>query len=308
LQAGEQVSLIYYPARLFVQTLDLPSVGVDARGRLLFFNRAFDLLRPVVQPKGGAFLPARGFFGPLYNVLASGKEVIWRDFSGWTSCPPEISAVVTMLVRNRDDTVEGALAVYLPGDDDLAWFEDFFRASALVDALGAYDRYTKNHSRNVAFYSAAIAKVLGLSQKNLRIMVLAAILHDIGKISIPAKILTKPGGLEEEEYTIVKKHPEKGVAILEELGVFLEASPAILHHHEKYGGGGYPFGIRGEEINFLGRIISVADAFDAMTSERSYRKPYPVGYALRELARGAGKQFDPAVVEAFFLLWKKYLA
>jgi putative nucleotidyltransferase with HDIG domain len=239
--------------------------------------------------------------------MASGKEFIWRDFSGWAPCLPEISAVVTMLVRSQDDAVKGALAVYLPGDDDLAWFKDFFRASALVDALGAYDRYTKNHSRNVAFYSAAIAKEIGLPKKDLRIVVLAAILHDIGKISIPAKILAKPGCLKEEEYAVIKKHPERGVEILEELGVFQEAAQAILHHHERYGGGGYPSGVGGKGINFLGRIISVADAFDAMTSERSYRKPYPVDYALQELARGAGKQFDPVVVEAFFLLWKKYL-
>ncbi|MEW5898703.1 MAG: HD-GYP domain-containing protein [Bacillota bacterium] len=206
--------------------------------------------------------------------------------------------MVTLLVRNQYDVVQGALSIYCPKDEDLSWFARFLKAVALVDALGAYDFYTKNHSRNVAYCSAAIAKKLGLSKEDVQNVALAAILHDIGKISVPVRILTKPGPLNEKEFAEIKKHPEQGVVILKELGLFQEITPAILHHHERYGGGGYPFGIGGEEINLLARIIAVADAFDAMTSDRPYRKAMTREEAVREILRSEG-QFDPGVVACF---------
>lgn len=170
---------------------------------------------------------------------------------------------------------------------------------ALATAIEAKDPYTKGHSERVTKYAVAIAREMGLSSEEVRQILYAAILHDIGKIGVSGDILRKPGALSEEERDFVKKHPEIGAGIISSIRVLKEIVPIVLYHHERFDGKGYPGGKKGEEIPLGARIIAVADAFDAMTSDRPYRPRMTVEQAREEIVRNAGTQFDPQVVEAF---------
>jgi HD-GYP domain-containing protein (c-di-GMP phosphodiesterase class II) len=127
----------------------------------------------------------------------------------------------------------------------------------------------------------------------------ASVLHDIGKVGIPDAILNKPGKLDENEWEFMRRHPRIGADIVDQIEGFEEISAAIIAHHERYDGGGYPFGLKGEEIPIEARIISVVDTYDAMTSDRPYRRALSHDTAIAELSRCAGTQFDTRVVEAF---------
>jgi putative nucleotidyltransferase with HDIG domain len=173
---------------------------------------------------------------------------------------------------------------------------------ALVAAVEAKDPYTEKHSVTVAHYAMNFARHLGLAAAQVQAIGTAAILHDIGKIGIPDSILTKPGKLEPEEFELVKRHPVLGTQILEHIRFLRSELPFILHHHERWDGRGYPAGLAGEAIPLGARILHIADATDAMLSARSYKPGYDLDRVIGELRRGAGKQFDPALVEAF-LQW-----
>ncbi|MEW6300967.1 MAG: HD domain-containing phosphohydrolase [Thermodesulfobacteriota bacterium] len=170
---------------------------------------------------------------------------------------------------------------------------------ALAAALEARDTYTRGHSVRVAKLARACARALGLNTEEQEQVYLAALLHDIGKIGVPDSILLKPGRLNPEEWEEVRSHPVVGVRIVEPARFPPAVVAAVRHHHEDYGGGGYPDGLAGEKIPLLARVIRVADAYDAMTSARPYRRAFTPEEALEELRRGAGRQFDPRVVEAF---------
>jgi|GEM_PF-3362770 len=177
----------------------------------------------------------------------------------------------------------------------------------LANALDAKDSYTHGHSQRVAEYSLAIAGELGLSAKEKDDLEFAALLHDIGKIGIRDNILCKPGKLTDEEFKIIQMHPVMSAQILEPVEFLVDKIPIVKHHHERFDGRGYPSKIKGEEIPLGARIICVADTFDAMTSNRSYRKGLPAQVALEELKRCSGAQFDPVMVEAFLRVFdKKY--
>jgi HD-GYP domain-containing protein (c-di-GMP phosphodiesterase class II) len=170
-------------------------------------------------------------------------------------------------------------------------------AAALAQAVDARDAFTGSHSERVSDLAARIAARLGASEEEVELTRLAASVHDLGKLAIPEEILRKPGSLSESERHVLQRHPQIGFRMLESLGVEPIAD-WVLHHHERWDGAGYPDGISGEHIPLGARIIFVADAFDAMTSDRIYRAPVPVVAALDELSRCAGTQFDPAVVAA----------
>lgn len=176
--------------------------------------------------------------------------------------------------------------------------------TALADALEKRDSYTGGHTRRVNEYSETIAKRLGLPEDEMDALRLAAILHDIGKIGVSDQVLRKPGRLDEKEFVEMAEHPEVGVEIIRHLPQLARVIPGVLHHHEKFDGSGYPSGLAGDEIPFIARIIAVADSFDAMTSERPYRKALSVDYAFEELERFSGRQFDPKMVFAFIEAWK----
>lgn len=173
---------------------------------------------------------------------------------------------------------------------------------ALTAAIDAKDHYTFSHSQNVAYYAKSIAEEMGLSEELVSMVYEAGLLHDIGKISIPEKILNKAGKLTEEEYRIIKQHVENAVDIIRHLPAMEYVVPAVISHHERYDGHGYPRQLRGQDIPLLGRILCVADSFDAMISKRSYKKEMPVSQALNILKLEAGKQFDPLCVDTFVRL------
>jgi len=171
--------------------------------------------------------------------------------------------------------------------------------ASLANAIDAKSPWTKGHSERVMHISASIAKEMGLDEAMIERVRLGGLLHDIGKIGIIEALLEKPAVLSEDEFPPMRLHPEKGVAILAPIEQLRDVLPGILHHHERYNGSGYPQGLRGEAIPLEARVISVADAFDAMVADRPYKKGFSPAEALRELHRGAGAQFDPQVVEYF---------
>src|SRR5271155_1977264 len=170
---------------------------------------------------------------------------------------------------------------------------------AFNQLLDLKDLNTGVHSTRLAEWALHVAGELGLERESLADMEVAALLHDIGKIGISDAILNKPAKLTTEEYEVMKKHPEFGWAVLRQVPGMERASLMILHHHESYDGSGYPGGLKGEEIPIGSRIVSVIDAYDAMISNRCYRKGLAHEEAVRRLAAGAGTQFDPVVVQSF---------
>jgi len=178
-------------------------------------------------------------------------------------------------------------------------------ALAFAEALEKRDNYTGGHTRRVCEYSMAIGRHLELPEEQLEELRLSAILHDIGKIGVPDRVLQKPGKLEPEEYAEMNRHPVLGSEILEHVKSLRAMIGGVRHHHEKYDGSGYPDQKKGDEIPLIGRIIAVADAFDAMTSTRPYRNALSHETALNELTTFSGIQFDPRMVEAFMEVYQK---
>ena len=171
--------------------------------------------------------------------------------------------------------------------------------AALVAALAAKDPVTSAHTERCSWYTARLAKEIGLKDDETSIVRLASLLHDIGKLGVPDEVLFKPGPLNEEEWAQMKQHPTSALHVLSQIHSIADATPAILHHHEHFNGSGYPDGLAGKEIPIASRILLVTDAFDAMTTNRPYRKAMPIDAAIEELKRNSGTQFDPMVVEAF---------
>lgn len=177
----------------------------------------------------------------------------------------------------------------------------------LAIALDERDQYTHGHARRVTTIALQIGTAMKLTFADMEILRLSGILHDIGKIGIPDQVLLKPGKLSGEEFAWIRKHPEKGARILRQLNnkMIAEIADIIKHHHERYDGKGYPAGLHGEEIPLLSRIIALADSYDAMTSDRPYRKGMTREDALAEIQRESGGQFDPVMVANFLYLYEK---
>jgi putative nucleotidyltransferase with HDIG domain len=181
----------------------------------------------------------------------------------------------------------------------------FDAIKALAEALETKDAYTRDHSDRAVRHAMAVAEKLGLSDPEKNRLKYAAILHDIGKIGVPEHILNKPAKLTEEEYEIIKSHPEKGAEIIKHIKSLSEIVPLVLYHHQRYDGKGYPTKLSGKDIPIESRIVSVLDAYDAMTSDRVYRNSMGREFAVEELKRSAGIQFDPQVVQAFLEVIKE---
>jgi diguanylate cyclase (GGDEF)-like protein/putative nucleotidyltransferase with HDIG domain len=195
----------------------------------------------------------------------------------------------------RPDVIELAELKRLASGPDRA--ARFRAAASLARAVDARDVYTGSHSQRVADLAARTARRLGLPEEDVELTRLAASLHDLGKLAIPEEILRKPGPLTEPERMVLERHPQIGFRMLESLGVDPVAD-WVLHHHERWDGSGYPDGLPGDRIPLGARIIFVADAYDAMTSERVYRRRVAPEQAVAELERCAGSQFDPEIVSA----------
>ena len=170
---------------------------------------------------------------------------------------------------------------------------------ALAAAIEAKDEYTRGHSERVTTYAMKCGVAMMLTEAQLQTLELACYLHDVGKIGIPESILRKAGPLTEEEYGVVKQHSRMGANIIKNIEGAEEIADIVLHHHERWDGKGYPDGLKGEDSALLARILTVADAYDAMSSQRPYRDRLAVEKVFRTLRDAAGRQFDPDVVEAF---------
>lgn len=170
---------------------------------------------------------------------------------------------------------------------------------SILQALDCKDHYTFGHSMRVTYFSLVIGKEMGMNEAELKELEYSALFHDIGKIGVPNEILNKPSRLTEEEFQVMKSHPEMSAEILSGFTIFEKAAVNAKHHHERFDGRGYPDGLKEDKIPLCARIILIADTFDAMTSTRPYRKGLPYAVAYEELLRFSGSQFDPKLVQAF---------
>jgi diguanylate cyclase (GGDEF)-like protein len=194
----------------------------------------------------------------------------------------------------------GVRVAQLDSDDlAIAQRSSFDVLTGLVEAVDTKDRYTKQHSEDVARYAVFLADQLGLGAEERQSIELAGLLHDVGKIGVPGTILRKPGPLSADEYDAIKQHPALGDAIVRDLPNVEAVKAGVRHHHERWDGTGYIDGLAGEDIPLIARIVSVADAFSAMTTTRPYRKALTVAEALHRLREASGTQLDPRLVTAF---------
>jgi putative two-component system response regulator len=180
--------------------------------------------------------------------------------------------------------------------------------AALANAVEAKDLSTELHCERLAGLTARLGVEVGLSPAELEALAYGSLLHDVGKIGIPEAILSKPGPLTEEEWTVMRRHPEIGERICKPLVLSRDFAPIIRHHHERWDGAGYPDGLRGDRVPLGARIVSLADAFDAMTHDRPYRPAMGLDRAIDELKSLAGIQFDPGLVPLFMPLAESYAA
>jgi len=174
----------------------------------------------------------------------------------------------------------------------------------LANAIEARDRYTRGHVERVTAYAAILANQLGWQGKRLEELRFGAILHDIGKIHVRETVLCKKDALSPEEWEEIKQHPKIGATMVKDIPYLAPAIPAIKYHHERWDGGGYPYSLKGDEIPIMARIVSVADAFDAITSSRAYQKARSAEEAHTDILEGAQKFYDPTVVAAFSRAWE----
>lgn len=200
--------------------------------------------------------------------------------------------------------VDAALETYqLKNDNEtlIADLKDLFSGTvkAIIEALDAKDSYTLGRSRRVAFYAMKMTTKLALKPEETSKIELAGLLHDIGMIGVAEEILNKTQKLSDEEYEKIKKHVQYSVKILEDIKQLYEITEIIKYHHEYYNGCGYPYGIKGDEIPLGSRIIAIADTYDALVSDRAYRKSKTSQEAMQIIKEGSGKQFDPALVQVF---------
>jgi len=177
---------------------------------------------------------------------------------------------------------------------------------SLVSALEAKDFYTRHHSARVTEFSLKIARHMGFGERELDDLELAGLLHDVGKIGIPENILNKPGPLTGEEYKAIKDHPVFGESILKPVVELTQIAKIVRCHHERYDGKGYPDGLKGLEIPLGARIMTVADSYDAITSKRPYRGEESHHFAVKEIIRCSGSQFDPEVIQHFIEVAKTF--
>jgi putative nucleotidyltransferase with HDIG domain len=176
---------------------------------------------------------------------------------------------------------------------------------ALTQAIDAKDPYTRGHSERVATYAESIAAEMGLPPDEVERVKLSGLLHDVGKIGVDDRIIRKPTALTEEEFELMKTHPVKGAAIMSAIPQLADVIPGMKYHHEKWQGGGYPEGLKDEQIPLQARIVTVADTFDAMTTTRPYQKAMEIDFVVERIRQFAPSRFDPRIVEAFVRAWEK---
>ncbi len=281
-------------ALVSLENLDQATGPAAARLRKLFLIAGIGALGCALL---GSLFSARAIVKPLATMIshlrASEKSGVLGEF--------RVGRGTVREVRELTESFNRAASANRKSKEDLqrAYLE--FTGS-LASALDARDTYTAGHSHRVSEYACAIAAGLGLSAREVGEIQIAALLHDIGKIGISDSVLQKPGKLTSEEFAIIQQHPTIGRHILEGVNGFQPYLAVVELHHENWDGTGYPRGLRGEDVPLAARVVHVADAFDAMTSDRPYRRGMSVADALGILNRFAGTQFDPTIVKTFLNL------
>ncbi|WGD40809.1 HD-GYP domain-containing protein [Streptomyces cathayae] len=246
---------------------------------------------------------------PLWRGRPASRPATWRRLFLRSLAPITVHGLAGLMMALLWRSPYGpvaALLVLLPMCVSWWAFAQYHRERAahqatiraLVQAVDIKDGYTRGHSERVGQASTMIARELGMDDERTEVLRFAGILHDVGKLGVPTRLLTKNGPLTPEERRVIELHPEYGHEMVRGISFLGEARAAVLHHHERLDGSGYPYGLAGGQIPESARVVAVADAFDAMTSTRSYSRARPVPVALEELQRCAGAHFDPRMVEA----------
>jgi HD-GYP domain-containing protein (c-di-GMP phosphodiesterase class II) len=299
-ESGRRILGTYMPTRrhwgMFVQAEErLAYYTVDQMIRSTLFWAVLALSLALLV----SFFFARRISGPIRALAEHAHALAGGDFSGRVE------------LRSRNEIGELAETFNFMSGEIERYIEQLKKAAqennllflgtirALAAAIDEKDPYTRGHSERVNKYSVAMARRMGVSKKEVRDIHVSSLLHDVGKIGVDDRILRKPGALTPEEFEEMKKHPEKGANIMSAIKQMRDVIPGIHFHHEKYGGGGYPKGIQGENIPVMARLIQVADSFDAMTTNRPYQRSMSYDAAVKRLHDLSGSVFDPKMVELF---------
>ncbi len=261
---------------------------------------------PIAISDKTAVYQAKGYFSTLdpqvmvHQVQAHGQKYGWLITGGKQGDDSYVSSHDTKTI----DSIAGIFSAFLENtrlyEEQRQTFVGTVRA--LSGAIDAKDRYTRGHSDRVALLSQQLALAIGYSEEAAERVRLCGILHDVGKIGVPESVLCKNGRLTDEEFAIIQQHPRIGAEMLKDLACLQDILPGVLHHHERWDGNGYPEKLAGENIPELGRILALADTFDAMSSNRAYRSAMPREKVLEEIARCSGTQFEPRLAEVFATL------
>jgi HD domain-containing protein len=299
-------------------TADLVGAGGDAAdedgfernalARKAHVHQLFEVYAPITTSDGSRVIGAYEIYADpraLNRLIGSRRQMLWIAVAGVFLA---LWAVLALLVRRASRTLRTQNETLRARTARLVETNRLLEESALeaVESLNATvdakDPYTAGHSQRVQRIAVALGVELGLAADQLDVLRFAGLFHDIGKIGVPDAILTKPGRLTELEFEIVKRHPEDGARIVGRLHRLHAAVPAVLHHHERWDGNGYPHRLRGDSIPLEAAIVGLADALDAMTTDRPYSCARPLDEATEEIVLNRGTQFAPAVVDAYVAL------
>ena len=272
--------------------LAFPSLGEDEAITKKIDGAWFVLVSTAVaDAKGNVAAYARGVFAVAPAEVVRMRRAIIRSSLIAAAIVFAVSAllypVILRLTRRLSDYSTNLLDANLE------------TLSVLGSAIAKRDSDTDAHNYRVTLYSTRMGETLGLPQADMRVLIKGAFLHDVGKLGIPDNILLKPGKLDTEEFTVMKTHVDKGADIVKPSSWLREGISVVGYHHEKYAGGGYPHGLKGEDIPITARIFAVADVFDALVSHRPYKKPQTFEATMDILEQDRGKHFDPKVLDAF---------
>jgi putative nucleotidyltransferase with HDIG domain len=283
----------------------------DEAERALGVNHVFEVYAPIMTLDGKRAIGAYEIYAKAEhteNFIASRKRVIWIAVIAVFAA---LYAALAAFVRNASSTMQRQAVTLRARSREL--MESYRRLEersleaiqTLNATVDAKDPYTAGHSARVQRIALAVAEELGVPREQLDAVRFGGLFHDIGKIAVPDSILTKPGALDEEEFAAIKRHPADGADIVSHFSRLREAVPLIRHHHERWDGRGYPDQLAGNEIPPEACVVGLADAWDAMTTDRPYRPALTLEAAAAEVRRCSGTQFSPAVVDAFFTAFRR---